>query len=245
MNTRNIRASLDRLEDSIINSEYYKEYTDSVSKDIFKKRKFENSQRTTISQIKFLEENTWNIMKIGENSKEVRQNILSIIDYIKKLRHYYDKNDTKNVLLVIQKIRALIPAQQEQTKFKIPNNIPSEIFDEVMADINELLKCYESACYRSTVILCGRIMETCLQRKYFDSTGNDILEKSPGIGLGKLIAKMMENKVPLDPGLTQQIHLVNQVRIFSVHKKQTVFYPSQAQAQAMILYTLDTIEKLF
>lgn len=127
----------------------------------------------------------------------------------------------------------------------IPNNLPSDIRGEVVEDLHEMQKCYNAACYRSVVILCGRVLEVGLHRKYFEATGIDILEKNPGIGLGKLIAKLSEKEVKFDPGLTQQIHLINQVRIVSVHKKQEPFLPSQAQAQAMMLYTMDVLGKMF
>lgn len=88
-------------------------------------------------------------------------------------------------------------------------------------------------------------METALHRKYFDSTGNDLLEKAPGTGLGNLIAKLNEKGITLDPGLPNQIHLINQIRVFSVHKKQTPFTPSKTQAEAIYLYTMDILDKLF
>ena len=113
------------------------------------------------------------------------------------------------------------------------------------ADIAEMQKCFNAGCYRSTTILCGRILETALHRKYYEVTGKDILETNPGIGLGTLIAKLNDKNVEFDPGLTQQIHLINQVRIFSVHKKQNTFTPSSAQANAMVLYTMDVLEKMF
>jgi hypothetical protein len=84
-----------------------------------------------------------------------------------------------------------------------------------------------------------------LHRKYFDVTKNDLLEKSPGMGLGNLVAKLSEQGVLLDPGLGNQIHLINQVRIHSVHQKQDAFKPSEAQAQAIVLYTTDVLDKLF
>ena len=133
----------------------------------------------------------------------------------------------------------------EKKKIKIPLSIPTDIYSEIEVDVNELDKCFNAGCFRSCVIICGRIMEVALHRKYFDVTGNDLLEKSPGIGLGNLIAKMKEKSVDFDPGITQQIHLVNQVRIFSVHKKQQPFYPTKQQTYAMILYTMDILEKIF
>jgi hypothetical protein len=136
------------------------------------------------------------------------------------------------------------PEPSQKVTFKI-SYIPPDIKADVMADISELEKCYATECYRSAAILCGRILETALHRKYYETTGLDVLEKNPGIGLGTLIAKLREKNVQFDPGITEQIHLINQVRIFSVHTKKEAFYPSKPQTQAMILYTLDIVEKLF
>tara|TARA_Y100000310_G_C20688625_1_gene820729 strand:- start:875 stop:1594 length:720 start_codon:yes stop_codon:yes gene_type:complete len=133
----------------------------------------------------------------------------------------------------------------EESEIQIPSSLPEDIYSEIEADFNEMMKCFTSGCHRSVVILCGRMLEVVLHRKYYEVTENDLLEKSPGIGLGNLIAKMKEKGIELDPGLTQQIHLINQVRIHSVHKKQQPFYPSRAQAQAMMLYTQDVMQKVF
>lgn len=127
----------------------------------------------------------------------------------------------------------------------ILNNMPEEIHEAMQADADELHKTYNTGCYRSSIILCGRLLETALHRKYFDVTGNDALEKEPNIGLGKLIARMRDKGISLDPALPQQIHFINQVRIFSVHKKHEAFNPSQVQAQATILYTVDVLNRIF
>jgi hypothetical protein len=123
--------------------------------------------------------------------------------------------------------------------------MPFEIHDDVTADLDEIKRCMDAKCYRSAVILCGRVLETALHRKYYEVTKNDLLEKSPGIGLGNLIAKLAEQNVKLDPALGNQIHLINQVRVHSVHQKNDAFKPSVAQAQAIVLYTTDVLEKLF
>ncbi|MFH1064721.1 MAG: hypothetical protein V1729_06565 [Candidatus Woesearchaeota archaeon] len=128
--------------------------------------------------------------------------------------------------------------------FELPE-LPEEIEENIQADVEELKNCYGAKCYRSSIILCGRIIETALHRKYFEVTGNDALEKEPGIGLGKLIARMSEKGIRLDPALPQQIQFINQVRIFSVHTKQQAFNPSDNQAQATVLYTMDVLGKLF
>ena len=151
-------------------------------------------------------------------------------------------------LSVLEKISEIIASSSEQQNngLDLPSiNLPSDVRDEVSADIQELKRCFNAECYRSSVVLCGRLLETALHRKYFEVANNDLLEKSPGIGLGNLIAKMEEKGIKLDPGLTNQIHLINQVRIYSVHKKQQPFYPTRAQAHAIMLYTLDVLKKLF
>lgn len=127
---------------------------------------------------------------------------------------------------------------------KLPS-IPSNIKQEVMADFEEMTRCFNAGCYRSAIIICGRILEVALHRKYFEITGNDLLEKAPGTGLGSLIAKLAENKVDIDPALGNQIHLINQVRVHSVHAKQKAFVPSKDQTRAIMLYTMDAVSKLF
>ena len=122
---------------------------------------------------------------------------------------------------------------------------PHSVNAEMRADFEEMSRCIEAKCFRSSIILCGRMLETALHCKYFDATGNDLLEKSPGIGLGNLIAKLANKGVLVDPALGNQIHLINQVRIHSVHKKKALFAPSEDQAKAVVMYTMDAIRKLF
>jgi len=56
---------------------------------------------------------------------------------------------------------------------------------------------------------------------------------------------MRELNYNFEPGISEQIHLINQVRVYSVHKKQKAFYPSKEQTHAIILYTIDAIKKMF
>lgn len=164
-----------------------------------------------------------------------------------KLWKLYKENKLAEMLPVLEQLKG---SEKEEKKeklkagFSIPR-VPFEIKDEMNADLAELHKCFENECFRSTIILCGRLLETALHRKYFEITGRDILETSPGIGLGNLVAKMKELQFNFDPGISEQIHLINQVRIYSVHKKQELFSPSKEQAHAIILYTLDVVKKMF
>jgi hypothetical protein len=136
------------------------------------------------------------------------------------------------------------PAASNAISIRIPI-LPKEIKEDVAADLSEIEKCFNAGIYRSSTILCGRVLETALHRRYFEATGQDILEKNPGIGLGNLIAKLKEKNIDIDPALTQQIHLINNVRVFSVHKKQEAFMPSKDQTHAIILYTVDILSKMW
>ncbi len=187
---------------------------------------------------------------ISTVKKQAKNLTLEDEELSNKIQELVKKLDTKDKEELFNTIDELYNITKEadlstEKSITLPNNIPTEIYSELEADLNEIQKCFDSGSYRSVVILCGRVLETSLHRKYYESTGNDLLEKSPGIGLGNLIAKMKDKGISLDPAITQQIHLINQTRVFSVHKKQQTFYPSKAQAKAVILYTVDTMNKLF
>jgi len=162
-------------------------------------------------------------------------------DYYFVLLKYYKEGRYKEMIEALEDLKEIEP---EQKKVLVPK-LPEAIREEVTADIKELEKCLENGLLRSAVILCGRILETSLHRKYFELSGRDLLETSPGIGIGSLVAKLKEMNYNFDPGISEQIHLINQVRIYSVHKKQSPFSPTKEQAQAIILYTLDVIKKMF
>lgn len=184
--------------------------------------------------------------------------LLQINKLIGEASGHFNSNEVDKLSAVINRIADLslrLRAPQQSARKPIQKiekrlsmeltGIPADIKADVEADLDELDKCFKAGCFRSAVILCGRLLETALHRKHFEATGIDLLEKSPGIGLGKIIAKLSEKNVKLDPGLTQQVHLINNVRIFSVHKKQEPFNPSRAQTQAIILYTIDVLRKVF
>jgi len=170
---------------------------------------------------------------------------------INNLINNYKNNNFEKVNDFLDELEKTIPeqpAQQPQKEVVIDvtvKRLPHEIIDEITADLAEAKTCFNSEAYRSVTILCGRALETALFRKYYDVTGKDLLETSPGTGLGKIIAKLKEAELEFDPGLTEQIHLINQVRVYSVHKKQRPFQPTKEQAQAMMLYTIDVLNKLF
>ncbi len=232
MSIKQIKQSLHRLHDTLIKRSYY---ADKDEKGV--RTRTYSAQIAT--SLKSLEDQLWT--SVGEiETKERRLELFLLYDSLKKA------NDIRTMLLILSRMDELLGEvkEKEDMKFNI-TRIPEDVQGEVLADLEELRKCYDTKCYRSCMILCGRLLEVGLHRKYYQTTGVDILEKHPDIGLGNLIAKLLEKGVKLDPGLTQQIHLINNVRISSVHKKKDVFKPSKAHTNAIILFTLDTLEKLF
>jgi hypothetical protein len=198
------------------------------------------------TKLKLVKSNSLELLQLNKQDIKNQPIINQILELIPEL----DSKDLAKLDKTTKQITTLtnqliFPKIEPEDQFQTPNNIPEEIKSDVKADVEELSKCFNSECYRSATILCGRLLETALHRKYYETTNNDLLEKSPGIGLGNIISKLKDKQVSIDPTLTNQIHLINQVRIFSVHKKKEAFYPTKQQAQATILYTLDILERLF
>ncbi|MBD3164369.1 DUF4145 domain-containing protein [Candidatus Woesearchaeota archaeon] len=181
-----------------------------------------------------------------EQNPQNSDSIAKIESLLAELRRERSLEKSKEILGKIAAVQKSLayPKKEKALSFSI-NNLPAEISDEMKADLSELEACFNAASYRASIILCARLLETALHRKYYESTNNDLLEKAPGIGLGNLIAKLKDRNIALDPAISQQIHLINQVRIYSVHKKKQPFIPTKEQAHAIILYTIDIIRKLF
>lgn len=205
--------------------------------DDFKDKKAEYYKKTVEGQIKKLQNLDLRKCLDRARAKEL----------IEQISNFYEQKKIIEIIPLAQelsKIRISYDAPEKRISFTI-TNMPDEIRDEVNADLRELEKCFANECFRSSIILCGRILETALHRKYYEISGRDILETSPGIGLGNLVAKLKEMNFDFDPGISEQIHLINQVRIYSVHKKQNAFNPSREQAQAIVLYTSDVVKRMF
>jgi hypothetical protein len=225
-----------KLDNKIDTSKAILDYKQNQKKYFFER--LENSLKNVI-------ESSFELNSIKLNDSVSKEKIMKIVELVEMFK-------TKDIIEIektVKKINSLLKfvkiPTEDDSFVKLPKNIPSDIKQDVVLDLKELEKCYLNECYRSCVILCGRVLEVALHRKYYEVTGNDILEKNPGIGLGNLIAKLKDKSVVIDPGLSNQIHLINQVRIFSVHKKKERFDLSKGQTQAMVLYTIDILERLF
>lgn len=252
MSLNSFKISIKDLQDSLFNVAYHKaDLAKKPKRSItfsFKKNREEVYKNAVVRNMKIIKTKVWDLAILGTIA-ENREKIISLLNLIKDLENAYKINDMKEMLIILEETKKLTNSLKDMPKlptldFEVPK-LHEDIKEEIMADVKELKKCYDSKCYRSVIIICGRIMEAALHRKYYEVTNVDFLEKAPGIGLGKMIAKLSEKNVKMDPGLTQQIHLINQVRVFSVHKKQEPFYPTKEQAHAIILFTLDSLKKLF
>jgi len=252
MGLNNFKSSVKSFEDALLNAAYHKadlsKKPDNVITLSVKKRKVDTYKNAVIRNMNVISSKVWELSALAIIDSN-KSNLLVLFNLVNELEKAYSSYDVKEMIILVDDMKKILNSLKDVSRPKEINitapDLHPDIKDEVDADLKEIAKCYQAGCYRSCVIICGRIMETVLHRKYYEITGNDALEKSPGIGLGKLIAKLTEKSVKFDPGLTQQIHLINQVRIFSVHKKQEPFYPTQMQANAIILFTLDSMKKMF
>jgi hypothetical protein len=210
-------------------------------------RDFRSQQRNVIAQdvlssINSLERESKSLSSLAEENEE---EVIQILALIRQLKAVKDLDRIKELVHLLRNHLSEIEASGNSSfLLKLPF-VPAEIRSQLESDVLEISNCFEHGCYRSVVILCGRVLEVALHRKYFDSTGIDLLEKAPGTGLGNLIGKLAEKGVVIDPALTNQIHLINQVRVSSVHVKKEAFRPNSDQSQAIILYTFDVLKKLF
>jgi hypothetical protein len=247
-----LKNNIEELEEALVKAAYHgvemkPNFKAEIARD-FKQKKEDVYQKTIHRNLQAVKNKAWGMTReIDDEGSKNR--LMDVLDAINQMDKLYISGDLKGMLRIVLQVKAtaekINTQKKENLEIRIPTNIPYEIKAEVMKDINDLKKCFENGLYRSATIMCGRVLETALHRKYFEITGVDILEKNPGIGLGTLVAKLIDKNVKFDPGVTQQIHLINQVRVYTVHKKQEVFEPTREQAHATILFTLDVVNKLF
>ncbi len=214
----------------------------------FKKREQDYYARALGSSIKKIKTNLAESLLYGKI--EHRENLDKIKQAVEAAEQKIKLNDLNEAIALVSSVTDIVPNIKiekplfETNTFFLPF-IPKDIYYEVKSNFDEVTICFDNHCYRAATILCGKILEIGLHKKYLDVTGQDLLEKAPDIGLGNLLVKLKEKGFEDEPGLSNQIHIINQLRTASVHKKQGHFVPSKAQCQATILYTLDALKKLF
>jgi hypothetical protein len=213
----------------------------------FKKREQEYYKRLLNSQIRKVKGNLAEGMLYGKN--EHREQIQKIKTNIEEIEQKIALNDLLEATSIVTNISDIPNIKIEKPLFETKSfflpRVPREVYFEVKSNFDEAIICFENRCYRAATILCGKILEVALHRKYFEATGKDMLEKAPNIGLGNMLVRLKETGLEIEPGLANQIHIINQLRVASVHKRVSHFIPTRAQCQASILYTLDALKKLF
>lgn len=239
MGVNELRQTLEQLEKATI----------EVEKLSFAKSKTEEAKLLSFHSLKYeqaVKEQQKILEKCKTASKEVNEaNVNALCD---TLFENGDRTIIPHILEALRRIKILPIAKTVvqhlmETSWN-PKIVPSDLREELTADVEEIKRCLQNECYRAAIILCGKILEVTLHRVYYDATGMDLLEKAPGTGLGNLLAKITEKGIQIDPGLPNQIHVINQLRVHSVHAKKEPFTPSKEQAHAIYLYTIDVVKKL-
>jgi len=107
------------------------------------------------------------IREIKKSLREVNQMVSrDNEDYLMRINSLVNRlEDSKTERRDRQEILKLAERLNEK-KIKLPEDIAAE----VDADLAEVDKCLENSCLRSVVVLCGRVLETALHRKYFEAT---------------------------------------------------------------------------
>ncbi|MEK6822876.1 MAG: DUF4145 domain-containing protein [Nanoarchaeota archaeon] len=214
----------------------------------FKSQKNAHLARDVVASVNVLEKEGKALHGLAEEDSDVELKVIDMMKMIRTMKESIDlgviRDGAHHLRNAISDLSVIKNEQFHTLDVKIPN-IPADVRSDMERDLAEIKRCFDAECYRSVAILCGRLLEIALHRKYFDVTGTDLLEKAPGTGLGNMIKKLSEHSVIVDAGLMNQIHVINQVRVHSVHVKREAYNVSKDQAHAMALYTVDVVKKLF
>lgn len=180
--------------------------------------------------------------EISSSFSKIEQELSSIWGKSK-----YDEKlaSIKNLRILWNDLEVIIkglPVGAEKPKLNL-QKVPKEVINEVQLDLEEALRCIDAKAFRSSIIMAARSLEVCLHRKYFEATGTDLFDS--GIGIGKLIGKLKEEKVSLTPGVNQVFNLANDCRIHSVHKKKNIFLPKDSDALSILQLVNNCIERLW
>ena len=165
------------------------------------------------------------------------------------------QEQTSLVQRIIATIKGLIPFSLLELQIDLPDileRVPSQVRKEVNADFQEVSKCYSAQAYRAGIIFCARIVETILQRKYYDKRRgqglrpDQIESELAGLTLGRTIEKCRQQGLVGDiPGLKEYSAMVNALRIPSVHVTKPLFGPGPEAVKGIISLTLELIKTLY
>ncbi len=106
----------------------------------------------------------------------------AVVDILRLMLDLEERiSDRDAVLHLVEQIKRRAEKLRVQSSRPIPLDVraprlPPEIDATITADLDEIRRCFASGCYRSVTILCGRVLEAALHRRYYDVTGIDVLE---------------------------------------------------------------------
>ena len=126
------------------------------------KQYYVNSVRSAVKQVKSSYLGLIEIAKDKDN-QEIVNKIYELIPDLDSTDLQTLNKTLKNILSLVK----LLDIKEKEKDFGTPK-VPQEIYAEIKADIEELNRCFKNECYRSSVILCGRLLETAIHRKYFE-----------------------------------------------------------------------------
>jgi hypothetical protein len=125
----------------------------------------------------------------------------------------------------------------------LPTSTPQEIREETKLDFEEMKICYNEGAFRSAIMMCGRVMELLLAKRYFDSTTVDPIEQKWPLGV--LIKKCYEHNVITEPAVGDMCNFINHFRIGSVHSLHTIQRPIQEETKSVIEFTIGLLKRLY
>lgn len=150
--------------------------------------------------------------------------------------------DVKTLRIIFAELSGSLPVAQMMFSVNF-SNTPQEILEELKLDFQEIRNCYYNDAFRSAIIMCGRILELLLSRKYFEVMKIDPLEQN--LFIGTLIRKCFEDNVINEPSLGHMSNLINSSRIDSVHNTRRVYVPSREETKTVIEFTIGLLGRLY
>lgn len=150
--------------------------------------------------------------------------------------------DVIGIRSLVSEISGSMPI--EQIMFLVDlSGVPQEIREELKLDLEEMQIGYNAGAIRSTLGMCGRVLELVLARRYFEARGIDPITQKWHLGL--LIRKCFEDHVITDEAIGDICNLINRSRIGSVHSVSRLYKPSQDEAKPVVEFTINLVKTFF
>ena len=128
----------------------------------------------------------------------------------------------------------------------IKGKVPAEVWEQMIADYEEVEKSYWAGSYRASIAFAARILESALGLRYMRKTHKDPV--SMDWTLGKLVAEAESEGLLGDvnfPGTEYFLRFLNKSRIASVHVKSgRPYQPDNQQARLLIEMALSISKNL-